>query len=246
MAPTAFRGRRADNRSIKQIEEAERIGGPLTITQGAYNSSVGASGGTHSGGGAFDFSVRGLSSTQINGRVRALRMVGFAAWLRTSDEGPWAPHIHAVSVGCPDLAPVAARQVSALRAGRNGLRSNRADRHRGLGIPVRAWEQYLAMKVPPAPPTTPTTPTTPTAPTAPVLEQRPGWRVLRIGDIGPDVKVLQQFIGAAPDGNFGPLTERKLRDYQQMRKYVVDGIAGRQVWEPILRDLGLPMPPQWA
>ena len=142
MAPVAFRGKRADRRSIAMIEEAERLGGPLVLTQGAYSTSVGASAGTHSGGGAFDFSVRGLSTAQINRRVRALRRVGFAAWHRVPAEGPWPAHIHAVAVGCDDLAPVAARQVESLRRGRSGLASNGPDRHRDLRLPVTTWEAY--------------------------------------------------------------------------------------------------------
>lgn len=141
-----FRGFRADRRSTKMIAEAEKIGGPLRITQGCYSGGVSASAGTHNGGGVFDFSVRGLTLTQINRRVRALRRVGFAAWHRVTSEGGWTPHIHAVAVGCPDLSPSAERQVAALRRGRNGLRSNRLDRHRGMNLPVISWEQYQKSK----------------------------------------------------------------------------------------------------
>lgn len=144
MAPVMFRGKRADIRSTLMIREAERIGGPLRITQGAYNTSVSASAGTHAGGGVYDFSVRGLTRTQINRRVRALRTVGFAAWYRSPDEGPWPAHIHAVAVGCPDLDPSAERQVQALRRGRNGLRGDGKDRHRAMGVPVTTWEAYQA------------------------------------------------------------------------------------------------------
>lgn len=140
---TAFRGHRADRRSMKMIAEAEKLGGPLQITQGAYSGAVSASAGTHGGGGVFDFSVRGLTLTQINRRVRALRRVGFAAWHRVPSEGPWVAHIHAVAVGCDDLSPSAERQVAALRRGRNGLRNNRSDRHRRMNLPVITWEQYL-------------------------------------------------------------------------------------------------------
>lgn len=138
-----FRGHRLDARTARMIEAAEKLGGPLSLTQGAYNGGgVEASGGTHDGGGVSDFSVKGLTRKQINRRVRALRRVGFAAWHRTPDEGPWAAHIHAVAVGCKDLSPVAARQVTALRRGRNGLRSDRLDRHRGMNLPVITWETY--------------------------------------------------------------------------------------------------------
>lgn len=146
--PVVFRGFRADRRSTKMIEEAEKLGGPLTITQGSYSHGS-QSAGTHSGGGVFDFSVRSLTLTQINRRVRALRRVGFAAWHRTPDEGNWAAHIHAVAVGCDDLSDSAERQVAALRRGRNGLRNNALDRHRAMNLPVISWEEYLAARTRP-------------------------------------------------------------------------------------------------
>ncbi len=133
-----------DARTAKQIPAAEKIlGHRLTILQGSYHPGIGASSGTHDEGGVLDVKP-GRDNAETNRVVRALRLVGFAAWLRTPDEGPWGPHVHAVSVGCPDLAPIAARQVEALRRGRNGLRSNALDRHRGLGLPVTTWEKFLA------------------------------------------------------------------------------------------------------
>lgn len=137
-------GHTTNRRTARMAAEAERLGGPLRITQGSYSNSVGASAGTHDGGGVLDFSVRALTLTQINRRVRALRTVGFAAWYRPALPGIWGPHIHAVAVGTKDLAPVAARQVAALRRGRDGLAGNALDRHRGLGLPVTTWERYKA------------------------------------------------------------------------------------------------------
>lgn len=135
-------GHTTNRRTARMLAEAERIGGPLRITQGSYNNSVGASAGTHDGGGVLDLSVRGLTMTQINRRVRALRRVGFAAWYRPALPRVWGPHIHAVAVGTNDLAPAAARQVAALRRGRDGLAGNNLDRHRGMGLPVVLWEDY--------------------------------------------------------------------------------------------------------
>lgn len=145
-AYVVFRGHRADSRSVQMIAEAERLGGPLRVTQGAYSTSVGASGGTHAGGGVFDFSVKGLTRTQINRRVAALRRVGFAAWRRTPDEGPWPGHLHAVAVDCRDLSKPAAAQVQALTRGRDGLAADGPDRHRAMGLPVVTWEHYLRQR----------------------------------------------------------------------------------------------------
>ena len=130
-----------DRRTARMFKEAERLGGPMRITQGSYSTGVAASAGTHDGGGVLDISTRGLSTTQINRRVRALRRVGFAAWHRTPADG-FSSHIHAVAVKCPDLAPLARLQVADLRRGRNGLRGHGLDRHRRMGLPVISWEYY--------------------------------------------------------------------------------------------------------
>lgn len=131
-----------NRRTERMMDEAERIGGNLVVTQGSYSTAVGASAGTHDGGGVLDFSVRGLSMRQINRRVRALRRVGFAAWYRPALPGVWGPHIHAVAIGTKDLAPIAARQVTAYKLGRDGLRGNGLDRHRGLNVSATTWERY--------------------------------------------------------------------------------------------------------
>lgn len=201
-----YRGRfRLGRRTIRMVGAAEKRGGPLTLTQGGFNrGGVAASGGTHDDDGVVDFSTRGLTHTQKLRRVRALREVGFAAWLRTADEGPWGEHIHAVAVGEPNLAPVAARQVAALRAGRNGLRSNRADRHRGMRIPVRTFEDYLISLA--------------------------GAADLRRGDTGPEVKALQRALKLRPvDGKFGPQTEAAVNLVKAKHGWPTDGIAGARV-----------------
>lgn len=137
-----WRGRgNVDALTIQALETAERIlGFTVTITQGSYNTSVSASGGTHAGGGALDFSTKGLTGQRKRRVVRVLRSVGFAAWLRTPDQGPWAEHIHAVLAGHPKLSPAAARQVTAYRAGRDGLARAGGDYHwRPDPLPVYQW-----------------------------------------------------------------------------------------------------------
>jgi len=100
---------------------------PLVITQGSYNTSVSASAGTHSGGGAVDFRARDLNDAQVAEALLKLRHVGFAAWHRLPEQGPWVEHVHAIAIGCPDLSASAADQVVAYGEGRNGLANNRAD-----------------------------------------------------------------------------------------------------------------------
>lgn len=125
------------------LKEAERISGVrINPTQGSYSRAYGASAGTHSGGGAVDISVRGQTYKTSEKLVKALRTVGFAAWHRSSAEGPWSPHIHAIAISGPDQPSVAKRQVTAYKYGRNGLTSNRLDKHRWMKVPFRTWEQY--------------------------------------------------------------------------------------------------------
>ena len=54
--------------------------------------------------------------------------------------------------------------------------------------------------------------------------------MLQRGSTGIYVKILQDFIGLIPDGNFGPETEKRLLDYQHEKDLEVDGICGRETW----------------
>jgi hypothetical protein len=89
------------------------------ITQGSYTSGIeAASFGTHDGGGAVDLSVRSLADWSvledgIAPMLRALRIAGFAAWLREENElYPGSPiHIHAVAIGDLELSEAARAQI---------------------------------------------------------------------------------------------------------------------------------------
>ncbi len=138
LARPLWRGRtNVDALTIAALERAEKIGGhQFTVTQGSYQSTVAQSAGTHDRGGAVDLSWCGHDRC-----IKALRQAGFAAWHRNPSQGNWPHHIHAVVVDHPDLAPSAARQVTAYRAGRNGLANNGPDDGPRLNpIPVHVWE----------------------------------------------------------------------------------------------------------
>lgn len=139
-------GHRTNARTRDMMLEAERLGGNLVVVQGSYHKGVAASAGTHDGGGVLDFSVNGLNQRGINGRIRALRTVGFAAWYRSPLPGVWGPHMHCVAIGTADLAPLARTQVDAYRNGRNGLKGNGPDPHAGLGIAFTTWGEYQQKK----------------------------------------------------------------------------------------------------
>ncbi|MBI5961427.1 MAG: hypothetical protein HY866_21990 [Chloroflexi bacterium] len=104
----------------------------LALTQGSYTGgTLAASFGTHDGGGAIDLSVLNwqdwsVLTDEIEPMLHALRLAGFAAWLRDTGElyPDSAIHIHAVAVGDYELSPMAREQIDGsygyLR-GSNGL-----------------------------------------------------------------------------------------------------------------------------
>lgn len=140
MNRTYVDGKRVNVRTANMLKRAEqRLGHNLRVIQGSYNAGrVGASAGTHDGGGALDISTNGLSEKTKFEAVKQLRMVGFAAWLRRASEGPWTEHIHAIAIGDPELSSGAQHQVNEYYAGRNGLANRRSDPH-WRPSPIRKW-----------------------------------------------------------------------------------------------------------
>lgn len=143
---TTHQGATVDQYTLAALKHAEQLyGDTFSITQGSYNSSVGASAGTHDGGGTLDLSTKGMSGPQKAKAVRSLRRAGFAAWLRTPDQGPWPEHIHAVQLGNAKLSAGAKQQVAAYEAGRNGLANYGPDDGPTVAYPEpfdwRAWRR---------------------------------------------------------------------------------------------------------
>jgi peptidoglycan hydrolase-like protein with peptidoglycan-binding domain len=105
----------------------------FTVVQGGYcfPHCAPESAHTHDGGGVADISVAGLSPAQRWQQVKALRAVGFAAWLRTPAQG-FSYHIHAVAVADTDLwqgngSTQVRNQVGDYFAGHDGLASDGPD-----------------------------------------------------------------------------------------------------------------------
>ena len=118
-------GETLNQRTLSMLAHAQSLyGGELeltgyAITQGSYTSSLSASFGTHSGGGAVDLSVlrRGTYTVlwdDIPLLIHALRTAGFAAWLREYGElHENSPiHIHAIAVGDRELSDAAQDQLT--------------------------------------------------------------------------------------------------------------------------------------
>ncbi|MEU6674754.1 hypothetical protein [Streptomyces sp. NPDC046925] len=120
-----YRGVVVNKRTAAMLRNAEKLAKTtFTAFQGSYSNSVGASAGTHSGGGAIDL---GPAKDAI---VGAMRSSGFAAWRRTPAEG-FSPHIHGIAVGDPTASAAAKAQVKAFHAGKNGLANNGPDTYKG-------------------------------------------------------------------------------------------------------------------
>ncbi|MGH3758898.1 peptidoglycan-binding protein [Actinophytocola sp.] len=137
-----YHGATMNSRTKAMLVEAERLlNRRLGITQGSYNPGGDPdSAGTHDGGGALDISVAGMSSSTRTTVVRRLREVGFAAWLRTPEQGDWGYHIHAVAISDTDQSPAAQHQAGDYYLGRNGLANRGPDD--GPQVTKVTWEEY--------------------------------------------------------------------------------------------------------
>lgn len=118
-------GETLNRRTLSMLAHAQALyGGEINLTgyaltQGSYTDAVSASFGTHSGGGAVDLSVMREGTytvlwEDVDLLLQALRMAGFAAWLRDYGElYPDSPiHIHAIAVGDRELSPAAQEQLT--------------------------------------------------------------------------------------------------------------------------------------
>ncbi|MFB4303104.1 peptidoglycan-binding protein [Actinomadura sp. NTSP31] len=135
-------GYTVDARTQAMLAEAERLlGFKLVLSQGSYNpGGDSSSAGTHDGGGVVDISVTGMSAATRTSVARALRQVGFAAWVRNPDQGDWPWHIHAAAISDTDLSVQAQHQTGDYYLGLNGLANRGPDD--GPRITIHTWEEY--------------------------------------------------------------------------------------------------------
>lgn len=142
-----YKGETFDARTRDMLRELDRRTPEISIhlTQGSYSDGS-LSAGTHSGGGAVDISVRGMTLAQILTIIKIANEIGFeASWHRTFPEWTKGDHIHMIATGAPDLGEVARNQIEAVRDGFNGLGHlghGGPDRHTKLRIKGRTWEKY--------------------------------------------------------------------------------------------------------
>jgi peptidoglycan hydrolase-like protein with peptidoglycan-binding domain len=138
-----YHGALMNARTKAMLVAAEgRLGRQLAISQGSYNpGGVGASAGTHDGGGALDVSVEGMTAATRTNVALNLRKVGFAAWVRNPDQGDWGWHIHAIALADPDQSTGAQHQSGDYYLGMNGLANRGSDDGPAVN-PKVTWEEY--------------------------------------------------------------------------------------------------------
>ncbi|GAB3958816.1 peptidoglycan-binding protein [Actinoallomurus acanthiterrae] len=131
-----------NTRTRSMLNEAQRLlGRKLVLDQGSYNPGGDpTSAGTHDGGGVVDVDVKGMSSATRVAVARALRRVGFAAWVRNPKQGNWPWHIHAAAISDTDLSSQAQNQIGDYYLGLNGLANRGPDD--GPKVTIRTWEEY--------------------------------------------------------------------------------------------------------
>lgn len=130
-----WRGETFDRMTIAALLAVDkRLGYEQTIIQGSYNRGVGASAGTHDGGGAVD-----IVWFDIKRKLHAFRDVGWAFWPRPTLPGEWSAHGHGILIGNEKADDSAKRQVDSYKRGRNGLASDGVDPYQYRPDPIRAF-----------------------------------------------------------------------------------------------------------
>lgn len=138
-----FRGHEFDRLTVAAIEDAERKLEPsdrLNITQGSYAGGFGPSAGTHDGGGVFDAIPRDLA--QARRWERALRSVGFMAYVRMPIAGLWPLHVHAGLLGNRKASAALRAQFAEYLAGGDALKGSAPDTGPRQFVDVRyRWQR---------------------------------------------------------------------------------------------------------
>lgn len=107
--------------AIRFLEEV--LGFELTILQGPYNKSVGASAGTHDKDGVID-----LAPYRWRKKVKAARFHSWAMWHRVAVAGLWGEHCHGVLKRAKPMAALAVWQLETAYPNHwDGLDGNRHD-----------------------------------------------------------------------------------------------------------------------
>lgn len=96
---------------------------PMTATQGSWRPYTSYSGSTHTGCAAID-----LTAYNWRNRLIVGDLCGIDVFHRLTTEGDWPEHDHCATRGMGCAARALQGQNASVKAGRNGLRDNAADR----------------------------------------------------------------------------------------------------------------------
>jgi hypothetical protein len=136
--------------------------------------------------------------------VKQGQVVGLSGASGKGSERGYGPHLH----------------FSARVMGRHGAGAGNFD-----------YEVFLTQQAPDAPAAKGAKAAkAPKAPKASAPAARP---TLQRGSKGPDVIYLQQKVGTAADGDFGPNTHKAVVAFQTSKGLVADGIVGPNTWKAI-------------
>jgi peptidoglycan hydrolase-like protein with peptidoglycan-binding domain len=72
---------------------------------------------------------------------------------------------------------------------------------------------------------------TPPNPNPGIVFAYPGTPIVRGSTHIEAVKLVQARIGARPDGDFGPVTERRVKEWQKANGLLADGVVGVVTWK---------------
>ena len=56
---------------------------------------------------------------------------------------------------------------------------------------------------------------------------------IKLGSKGDVVKKLQQTLNLTVDGDFGPKTDKAVREFQAKNKLTIDGVVGNNTWKAL-------------
>jgi len=115
-------------KQIKKVYGVLGGTGHIILIQGSYSTSISASGGTHSGGGAFDIMPSVKTAKNWSILQKAARFCMVADWDRPYLAGVWGHHNHGIVIGDKQMSYAASKQVRDYYAHRNALANHASDK----------------------------------------------------------------------------------------------------------------------
>lgn len=193
------------------LERAAKAAGvPLRVVQGSWNNGS-LSAGTHSGAGAADLSVHGMTEKQQLKFINEMRKRNGKAWIRSRKYGGWTrgDHIHVIIADTPGLSYGAGRQVINYKNKENGLANHGRDYHARPTPHITLIPGMVYLKH------------------------------LQYGKKGKkSVRKLQRKLDIYVDGHYGPQTDKAVRAHQKKCGWKPDPVNKSYVGPAQAKKLG--------